>query len=407
MKSKMGALSLAVVAGLALAGCTVDGSAVEDPSQMIDESKFDTGDYPTEPRPEFGYSSEDDISFIEGQRMAEFTTLPSEIDPGLVEVDDAMVVRSANNLSVFFQGDVETFRDSLVSGFFSSFSESTDKSTEPQRRLIQTVMRLVPADTAKATRAYADSMAKAENTTVDTKTMPGSFIVRYTQKQGYGETAYDSPTTVALTPRGRYMIITAAAGKGADDKEWPETSVKKGLELQGPLIDKFPESHSVDAVKLDQNKILIYALPVKDPNDLYWLTRAVYGPRGIAHLGGASMGLLETAGAEHTAFEASTVYRAADENKAIALEAGVIKELKEQGYTNAASPPGLPIATCLEKPDDKNLRVSCFVRVGRYIGDANNALTSYSDAKADQLTDTHKQITAQYKILLKADQKAN
>lgn len=66
------------------------------------------------------------------------------------------------------------------------------------------------------------------------------------------------------------------------------------------------------------------------------------------------------------------------------------------GWVASASLPGLPNATCQAARNGTPTRW-CVVALGRYVGAAS----------AKDETDAHRQISAQYVILTKADQNAN
>ena len=66
-------VSLFAVAA-ALAGCTVDGNAVNDSdpaaNAVVDVKSLDTGKYPTEPRKPFGEATGDEVVTYDAQRLS-------------------------------------------------------------------------------------------------------------------------------------------------------------------------------------------------------------------------------------------------------------------------------------------------------------------------------------------------
>ncbi len=78
----------AVAAGVLLAGCGSSEAAVGGdtaPTAGVDRAALNTGDFPTTPQPPYGTADPDKTVAIESQRMAEFTTLPFEVDPEITE----------------------------------------------------------------------------------------------------------------------------------------------------------------------------------------------------------------------------------------------------------------------------------------------------------------------------------
>lgn len=67
----------------------------------------------------------------------------------------------------------------------------------------------------------------------------------------------------------------------------------------------------------------------------------------------------------------------------------------DDGASDAEPPKGLPNAKCLKEPISSGIVHSCFVRVGRYVGVAQ---------QLDDRESVDQAISAQYIILQKADQ---
>ncbi len=142
----------------------------------------------------------------------------------------------------------------------------------------------------------------------------------------------------ALTVHGDYIIYTWASAP-TDQKDWTAKSVAKALQLQEPLLDKFPATpkDKTKELKIDQNDLLIYAVPNKEGDARQTSQMAVYGPRGMAHRSTnpqLTYEVLTGAGVEHAASYNTSVYRAASADDAITVLDAFVDDL-----TAAASPP--------------------------------------------------------------------
>lgn len=430
----MVSMTAAVIVGTTLvSSCSTDGEPAQPAAgssssaqPTVDLAALDPGSYPTEPRPEFGVADDKDwnhFARVEGQRMAQFTVLPVEVDPGLV--DSALTltapVPGPPSLDGLLYDGASKIKanNELVAGF--STKAASDDDPKNMRSLQIMVLRYFTPETAQAaagqlTEGFADyARQKGANPVVGTLSGVNGAQTVATSTGG-------SNFLHTFTPHGVYVIFTWATAPSAQQAE---AMTRKAIPLQEKLIDQFPRTltakerraRGLDPQNLefpveDQNKVLIYALPHSDEDlnssdpsaggkvFVNHALRAVYGPRGMAHFTTDSENtftVLKNAGSTANAVERSFVYRAENEEKAKELADAYAKS--EEDPVAIAPPPGLTEeqAHCTSIPSASSTSYQCIVRVGRYVADV------HSNNKGD----VYQQASAQYLILTKADQNAN
>ncbi|MEE3852257.1 hypothetical protein VZC37_18095 [Gordonia sp. LSe1-13] len=405
-----------VAAAVALAGCTVEGTptttgaegSAAEPS--IDIAALDTGAYPTEPRAEFGTATEENILQIEGQRMAQFVVVPFEIDADLTKSGiPTMVISTRGNLRLVFSPEVADVpaNRSMLGGYVSTASTPDENLRAGNKRSLNNmVLRYQTADDAEAAaRQMAAAAADTGNTRPTTLPgLPGTLVVR-TNSGGDRQ-------ILAFTPRDTYVLYQWYETT-PEQQDLLEPTIRKAIGLQGPLIDRFPATPTraeaaaqgitgSSAPQIDQDHVLIYALPYTDDELADAETgvpggsvRAVYGPRGMAHTSSdpvTDYNVLTETGSTANAVERSTVYRAETSDGGRQIVEAFLSSNRNQGWEDIDSPPGLPIATC----QSKERFFYCLVQDGRYVASVSSPSPQ----------DAYQQISAQYVILTKADQQA-
>uniref|UniRef100_UPI0010F54A1D DUF7373 family lipoprotein n=1 Tax=Rhodococcus sp. Q TaxID=2502252 RepID=UPI0010F54A1D len=363
--------------------------------------------------PEYPRATPENIVEVEGQRLAEFTVAPFEIDPVLVTGKmPTMVMRSGKNVGVVIgngAGDI-VYNNNMLYGYVTTAATNTPKATDPSRSVVNAVMRFPNAElAAKAAREIHTQITTVDDgaglgnaETIDV--LPNTLV-------STRENSFDAGPEVsvnAFTPHGDYLLYTWAKAPAAQ-KDWTAQAIAKAVSLQSPLIDKFPAQPtkeqnggtSAEFPMIDQNKILIYAIPEADDQAKLGDDQAVYGPRGMSHRSTnppVTQRVLTETGSEHNAVGKTIVYRATDEEGAQQIVEEFSNDLTSQGYTVAPTPPGLPTARCFTKDTIHGTADLCMVANGRYVGEASGL---------DNKTDVDQQISAQYLILTKADQNAD
>ncbi len=395
-----------------------------DTQAPVDLAALDTGKYPTTPRPEFGRPDDNMILQVEGQRLAQFVMAPFEVDPDLRQVKlPTGVIAGHSGLTGFGAvlskelAEVPANND-LMYGFTTTAStpaESLRSGTD--RSLNNVVLRYpTPADAKAAAEQMAAVAAGDDNArSVQLPGLPDTLAIRQKSVDG-------NPILMTLTPVARNEF------QGYVQYQWFEVDAKDEAKLeptitqmipkQSELIKQFPGAMTKDEAKaknitgptrplMDQNKVLIYALPYSDAElekggASAQHERAVYGPRGMAHFASdpaLAYNTLTDTGSTANASERSTVYRAETADGGTKIYDTFVKEVSDGGETKVDSPKGLPGASCSKgaTASGSTTFYRCFVKNGRYVGEVSS----------DQsLNDAHQQAAAQYVLLSKADQNA-
>ncbi|MBB0967631.1 hypothetical protein G6016_01370 [Dietzia aerolata] len=379
----------------------------------MDESALDTGDFPTTPAAPFGRATNDNIIEIEGQRLAEFVTLPFEVDPELVANANPTVIKHAGQLSMSLsQPMVEAVdQTGILYGYATAADTTTLDATDVPNDLVHLVLRAanpedaqtIARDLQEATLTSADEYDVAYDAWIPLDSRLNDALT--SQRTDDLNPAGDRAVRQSIVAHDDYVIYDWAAAP-IDNAKWAERALGKALELQKPLIDRFPATPTdsqndgvpVDLPMMDQNDLLIYTVPGV-PGDADGRDMAVYGPRGMAH--GAlnptsSYQVLEEVGSAHNAVGRTVVYRADKDAGATTIVEKFSRDLTNHGFSSAESPAGLAGATCLTRMTEFGEQNACYITNGRYVGEATS----------DSLTEAHQLISAQHLILGHADQDA-
>lgn len=424
-RSAVVATTALAASALLLSACSpteetkAESSASATPTS-VDVAALDTGKYPTSPRPEFGKPTDDEVLQVEGQRLAQFVVVPFEIDP---DITDAKLptgpLTGPSSLKMVFApavADAEANKQELY-GFVSTAGTPASSLRNGSVRALQTsVIRYLTADDARAAASQMAQRAASETGGRQGDPLPGlpdTLVVRstsaekketmmtftpqinnqhqaYVQYQWYQvEPANESMLVPKLTKAVKEQTALLKQFRGTMTKA--EAQEKKTQGSTRPLMD--------------QNKLLIYALPYTDDELKEKMSggaseRAVYGPRGFAHVSSSpalDFTLLTETGAI-VATERSNVYRAKDDAGATKIVDTFVSSQKSSGMSPAASPKGLPDVPCLtgSSSSGEAAHYTCFVKNGRYVGEISS----------ENLNDAHQQAAAQYMIFTKADQNA-
>ncbi|WP_168698965.1 DUF7373 family lipoprotein [Gordonia paraffinivorans] len=412
-----------VVAGTA--ACTTDGQPVpsakdaEAATSSVDLAALDTGDYPTEPRPPFDYPA-DDAEFlrVEGQRMGQFIIPPFELAPDVTQPNALFTAPIASRAALgvlFGEGAATIPANERFLGGFSTSARTPASGPREQRNLQIVVLRyLTPGDARAAVDQLARITSRGWNNAPITplQGVPGGVFLNAVSPGDGGHHA------AGYTQRDVYAVYAWTRVSTAEAAAQSESLIRTALTRQADLISKFPRTPSAQdnrnmgrapvagRPRMDENKILVYALPYSDQEIAEKKTglnplavRAVYGPRGLAHFAAdppMTLNAAERAGSLATAVDRSIVFRAETPEKA---EEYLMPKADDSDSTTAiAPPPGLPAARCEATPTGGDRTAyQCAVQVGRYV-----AILGSSSKR-----DVYQQTSAQYLILTKADQNAN
>jgi hypothetical protein len=396
-------IPILLIAAIVAAGCSTGSSGDAGSSSAASGSGLDTGTYATTPRPAFRDATTAGIVYaVESQRMADYVTLPQEIDPlldiGFFPGRPWSALINQRSIDKLFESEENSdignaaIDNALVGGMFTGARSRGTADGQAGPSLQHGVMRFsTPADAVKAAQAMADKYRSAPTSTAPTRqtmaSVPTTTVFRT-------DITSSSRSWIAMTTYQVYVIVDQLYESSTD----AERLFRRSLDLQIPLIDRFPRTTSRNGaarIPRDENKILVYTLA--NPKPVSGLNDGVYGPRGIAGQYNdqvALMNQLQDAGAEHTAVAGTNVFRAATPAKATTLQKQLAATFVLSGAADDPSgAPGVPESACLST----EFFHLCYVTVGRYIG----------EAVQNDVTAAHQQIAAQYRILQQADQNAN
>lgn len=410
MRRAFVAVSGLVGAAVLLAGCTSGSSGSDSPQSSFSAAssssqQLDTGTFATTVRKSFGVSTTDtNLLALESQRMAEFVSLPQQIDERLSNSTYAGrpygATSTVGSIKQLFAADNSAIPKAVqdnnyLAGMFGSAKTTTpDTPTTPVRELTHGVIRfLAPADATKAGQAIADAYGSAPADFADPKVPPTRQTFASLPDTTVFKTAQvaNKSTWLAITVHRYFVIVDRLYTANGENIE---SFVQRSLAEQIPLIDRFPLTLPTKGgakIQQDQNKILVYTLA--NPNPSSDLNDGIYGPHGIAFQYNGSvtvMRQLEAAGVAHVASAGTNVFRAATPDKAATVQRQLVESYTKYGSSTESGAPGVPGSACIYQ---RNTFV-CYVTVGRYVGEV---------AQGDQ-TQAHQQLAAQYKVLLQADQ---
>jgi hypothetical protein len=398
-----------IAAAVLVAGCSVTGEplsgddAAVRSEPAVDIAALDTGDYPTDPRPDFGKTTADNVGIVDAKNISNYVAVPFEIDRDLTDPIDAyyevVSPASLDNVIPDEQAAAAT-ADSQFAYAFSSAASTPDVQVRAgvDRRLYNIVLRFRSAESATdGARRITDAAAQ-------------SYQIRPTTPDGLTDTQLfgkDYPSigdreSVAITVHNSYVFYQRYNTTLAE-RDRHEPTLRTAVTTQTELIDQFPavpteEQAAAQGISdryplVDPHRLLIYTLPDND-DDRPILASGVFAPRGAAHRSYFPTLEFQTMTDTHAllAVDRSTVYRADSADGARTLLDTTTRTLTGAGWTVSDSPPALPHATCHTRTNT----TLCRVTYGRYLG----------LVVSDDPTDAHQQISAQYVILTKADQNA-
>lgn len=382
-------------------------SAAADAAVLVPAApgELDPGPYTTTP------SSFDNVTagtageLIESQRLAEFVTLPFEIDPELTVASSSQSTRlisGPNGVAAMIsihdgnEAIATIAEDAGFSGGFLS-SRSTDDAS---RTITHAVLQFRDADAAgtAARQLHQDRISRprvifGESTIgVDYPIdgLTGSHVSADRGDEYVGATAF--------TPHGRHVIFTWIDAP-PDREDWIAASLTTTLEMQRPLLDRFPATAPADLpdLRIDIDGVLGRTVWFRQDETNFPLhSKAVYGPRGAAHLAIDQAGMLDAltdTDITHMAVGKSTLYRSAHPAGAEQYFDRILGMIRNRtadtAVTSATGPQGVPNTRCFEVVTTMSSYTTCVVYHGRYVGEIHGA----------DLTEAHQVTTAQYMLL--------
>lgn len=392
-------------APVAAAGADTSASAAPETTVLIPAApgEPDPGDYRTTPWAftDKTVTSVGRGSVVESERLAEFVALPTEIDPGLTVAwpQRTFPVPDAYTLDKAFSGHTT---DAIVSvdedhGFYAGYV-SGRRAVGGDREIVHAVLQFPDAESAQAAAQTLHQDMFTRETKFDQPdeyeypiaALPGSLI----SAQHYDHAISGQ----ALTAYGRHLIYTKVYAP-RDDREWFDRALTTAVEVQRPLLDRFPVTEPEDLANLehDHDDVLILTISDGEPDETKPHLYAVLGPRGAAHQAVDQVGLLEamtTSGTTHFAVGGTNLYKSSTTDGAeilFDLLPGLIRSGAgdSTSITAAATPAGVPNTRCFDVVTAAEAYAQCVVVHGQYVG----------EIRGDDLVDAHHLTAAQYLTL--------
>ncbi|MEV0946871.1 hypothetical protein [Rhodococcus sp. NPDC049939] len=402
----------AIAMAMTLAGCgSAEGSSDPTGGSGMDAPQLDPGAFPTTAQPESGpVADETEGRKVEGIRMAQYVSLPAEIDASLVEQNfvtalDGTDTSLTEAMYISDDGARAVAEKGLVAGYTTSGNVTTmipDPDGGPE--IVNPDMRTVShgvfrfTDAAAAT-AGAQAMHAAMLEPYEPvgpgeigqiSVMPNSLVVHRSEE----EFGVLKDTLQAITVHGNYVISTQADAP-AEHAEWNAKAVANALAVQEPLIDQFEPTplDKIDELPADPTGLLRYTIPEPEDTKYPQPDVMVLGARGYEHeSAGSTNNIEELAEANFVAaaLDRTTVMRTASNDDAKTLAALTLDEYKTDGYTVTDSPAGLPEVPCYLSEEVSGDYIECVLTRGPFVAIAS----SQNDA-----TEAHQLAAAQYMIL--------
>ncbi|MET4113280.1 hypothetical protein, partial [Rhodococcus sp. UYP5] len=284
------AAASAIAALMLVTGCSsttsTGGDAVatadSDTEFPIAPGDIDPGPFPTTPQAEFGAVANDGRGrIVEGQRLAEYVVLPTELDPELTKGAQmsTYVIKEGSALGNLLPGrQPQIAQDAGMIVGFSTSRSYLDRAAG--KSVVHAVLRF--PDSASAARAAREmSTAGTEPAAGIDGSLPSSIaalpdtsVTTYESGESFSSEGY--------TARGDFVIYTWVETP-VGEKDWAAQILAKAVDQQGPMIDEFPATPvgEIASLPMDIDKVLVLTIPAEKGR---WATDlAVYGPRGATH----------------------------------------------------------------------------------------------------------------------------
>ncbi|GAB2565379.1 DUF7373 family lipoprotein [Nocardia heshunensis] len=405
-RTRRAVLTAATLLAVALTTACGSGPGDSTPAEpVIDLSKLDTGNLPTQPKIYDKAGNTDLGKAVAAERLANYIPLPSEMIPEAKYPPPAMsgAVRpfidfGSGAIKMRTKADAAAFT-AAAPGFLSGFVTTAD--SDPVAGLSYQFENLVLLFTdEQAAHAAAPALGQA-----DFDASPGSrrlTIDGHPDAYAYLDTELDFDATVrSWYATGRYVIFTyiwdnVMASTGVSDPAKLTARVKPALDAIPPALAKFqpPTADQLTDQQVDLDGVLGRALPTVSDDQSERGIPGVYDRHGARHLfpSDEDAALFDKAGVDRVAFNGGEVFRARDAAGATAVVAAH-SEISRT-YRPVDSPVNLPNALCRKYTGPQQYTISyyCFVSHGRYA----------AEVSANQLLDAQQRISAQYARLVNA-----
>ncbi|MVU78896.1 hypothetical protein GPX89_16790 [Nocardia sp. ET3-3] len=382
------------------------GPAAAPPDPVVDLTKLDIGNLPTQPK-HYGKADNPDLArAVQAERMANYIPLPSEVNPEVKY--PAAAINGAIRPFIDFGSGAMKLRvnakpDVLAAaapGFVSGFVTTGNSEKAPGLGYEYSNVVLQFTDDAAATTA-AQALGQA-----DFDAVPGSQRLRidkYPDAFVYLDTQYDFNALVrSWYATGRFVLFTyiwddMMAQSGMSDPAKLLARAQLGLDAIPPALAKIPvfPQDQLTEQPVDLDGVLGRTLPTVNDDRNERGIPGVYDRHGGLQLfpEDDAAALFDKAGVDRVAFNGATVYRARDAAGADAIVAA--RSETSRVFRPADSPANLPNAQCRKYigPVPNSMTYYCYVRRGRFA----------AEVATGQLLDAQQRISAQYAMLVNAE----
>ncbi|MGV9718773.1 DUF7373 family lipoprotein [Rhodococcus pyridinivorans] len=338
-------------------------------------------------------------SIIESQRMAEFLVLPAEVDPALTEeyLDLTRPIFGPIPLAYLLADTDSTIEQiGAETGIIAGFS--TARFTKDSRaRMVHAVLRF--HDAAGAGDAASQLHERLLDPAVSGPTAAPHPLATMPESLVHTVETEFSRSVAALTQHRHYLIYTFVDSP-TDRASWADGALQHALELQRPMLDRFPATAPSELRNLpvDIDDMLRRTLRYPDGAEGAQVP-AVYGPRGAAHLLAQldTLDMFADTAATHMARDATFVYRTDATDRAETLFDRVVAQIRDKNddisVVSAAGPPGVPDARCFEVITPYSEGASCALLYDTYV----------TEIRTKTLQGAHQATSAQYLIFQATD----
>ncbi len=391
------AVSLLALGAATLTGCSqsVTGHVAQPPAHT-DVDGLNPGNYPTEPRPDLGKAGNLG-TYVEARRMADFVTMPFDVDPRLTDpCEYAGPLSRAASLGTHLD---TVFPESAVTNYVAGFV--TCGWSDKVGALRNAVLRYKsPKDAAAAATELGDkggpdtSMFNGKDGPTATPTsIPG-------HSESKGLTWQDGRAiVVAYTAHGPFLLVQSAFLDSHQDADPALKWITETLTQQIPFIDEFEPTPADEIADLPLDPTGLVARTLEPPPDQQ--TRLVfgqYGPHGFLAFSddpATDEKLFAEAGVTELVFGGAHVYKTRDAAGAEQIVTTWADIKDKDTYWDPIDPAtGIEGARChqqVNKPgtDDARTLYACLFTVDAYA----------VSVTAAQLANLRQKTAAQYLLL--------
>ena len=364
-------VSGAVVLAVALGACStpVEGAAVTESAPAttanadgVDVDALQPGNYPTTRRPAAVPSEQNGIR-VDAQRMADYVTIPWEVDASLTE--PLMLAIGVLTEPKAVAGVLPDPGREVASahGFLYGFSSARADRTPGQETttLSNAVLRFRTDEDARTVADMVHQQSPEFLQDSQAVVIPGHPEALATRSTYLGKARITS-----VVAHGPFVLVQEVK---ADNAEVGPQLVAKTLDLQAPAIDGFTPAPVEELATLDTDPTGLFSrtVVVEEPKLPLF---GVYGRHGILHFRSPrDAEWYETAGVDAASWGPLTlIYQTRDEETAAELADEVAEALSE-GAQPAAEVVGMSEAKCLFKPDTPVTltRYTCVTPADRWV----------------------------------------